>query len=84
MHHTQRQDFNILHTERIACRDLMKLQLRNTGILVLGETIRHTLYQMVQTILLRINTYIAKAGERAQIINSTYMVIVLVREQNTI
>lgn len=84
MHHTQRKDFNILHTERIACRYFVKLQLRNTWILVLGETIRHTLYQMVQAIPLRINTYIAKARERAQIIDSAYMVIVLVREQNTI
>src|SRR5574344_1106478 len=86
MHHTDWHNLHIPYFKRHMRLNLQQIDGWHTRITLLlwSEAIRYALHQMISTKPLRIHIHITKHTEGTQVIQSTHMIIMFMRDQRSI
>ena len=84
VHHGNRQYFRFPHVERPARFHFLQINARYTRIFLIHKAIRHPRPQMGGRVGIRIDGYFRKTAERAQIVQSAHMVVMLVGYQHAV
>ena len=84
VHYSYGQYLQITHPEPFTRLNLTQFHMRHAGIDILVETIRHTLHDMTYHVLLGIDGNGGRCAVRTQVVQTSYMVVVLVCNNHSV
>ena len=84
VHDAQRQDSGIADAELLVRPDAVQADLRDTGIFVLRKAVGDAFFQMCGTEVFGVDIHIAEDAQGAEVVQSAYVVVVLVCDKHGI
>ena len=84
MHHPERHHLHLTDEEGTSRINLLQLHLRDSGILMFGKTIGNATPQPLRRVVLCIKGDFTQAAERTQVIDTSHMVVMLMRDEHPV
>ncbi len=84
VHHADGHDRDVADAERLIVGYGVKMQARHAGIEMLGKDVWHRRVETVNSLTVGIDRDVAEGAEGAEVVKTPYMVVVDVRQQDTV